>query len=569
MITPGRKQKAVARPKFVSLQNDVEVRLASVVASSPCAIFALNRKSDGSCCLPYSAPSIEDLFSVTPLDLQTDGSVLFGRVHDEDRPLLLHTLEQSAADLSPWRAEFRLRHHYRGELWVEVHSQPQREPDGSIIWNGYFADVTGRKMAQAALQEVQASHQAEELAQRQKIEEALRVHETRLASVQRLARLGTWEFAITNLSPVTLTPLAWSEELFHLFGYDPQQTQVSNENFLAAIHEEDRLRIQNTIGESIEGRHAWEAEHRVTWPDGSERIVLQRGELLCDDQGTPLRMIGTAQDVTDRRQAEATLQSSDVQLTESQKLEALGQLAGGIAHDFNNLLTTIQRNAVMLNQLPGKTNESAELVREITDSSRRAGTLIRQLLAFSRQQSMKAQRLDINEVTADLYKRLYRLLGDRISLQCNYASNLPAIEADSAMLEQVILNLALNARDAMPQGGNLKLATHCEDIDRAAASRNPEAREGRFVVLTVADTGKGMDSKTLSRLFEPFFTTKDPGEGSGMGLATVYGIMKQHNGWIEVASRLREGTIFKLFFPAVATPKRQPPGARRIPNSKP
>jgi signal transduction histidine kinase len=233
-------------------------------------------------------------------------------------------------------------------------------------------------------------------------------------------------------------------------------------------------------------------------------------------------------------------------------MEAVGQLAGGLAHDFNNLLTVILGNTELLSKVPDPTPERRELTRQIADAARKASSLTRQLLAFSRRQVLQTKRLDLNEVLADLYKKLYRVLGERVALQCNYAPELPTIDADPGMLEQVVMNLAVNAREAMPKGGRLSITTQTELLGKVATAANAEAREGRFVVLNVTDTGCGMDEATLNRVFEPFFTTKDVGKGTGLGLATVYGIVKQHNGWVEVASQVDQGTTFRIFLPAAA-----------------
>jgi len=250
-----------------------------------------------------------------------------------------------------------------------------------------------------------------------------------------------------------------------------------------------------------------------------------------------------ARDITDRQQLEA-------QLRHSQKLESVGRLAGGIAHDFNNVLTVIQGHTGLLRSDTGLSPAMGESVQGIARAAERGSKLTSQLLAFSRRNVLQPQLLDLNEVLTNLSSLFNRTLGEDITYQFNYASELPAIFADRGLIEQVIMNLSVNARDAMPRGGQLVITTAMSDVDEKYAERRPnEARAGRFICLSISDTGCGMDHVTLSRMFEPFFTTKEFGKGTGLGLATVYGIVKQHRGWIDVQSRVGQGTTFKVFLP--------------------
>jgi PAS domain S-box-containing protein len=242
----------------------------------------------------------------------------------------------------------------------------------------------------------------------------------------------------------------------------------------------------------------------------------------------------------------------EAQFRHAQKLESVGQLAAGIAHDFNNVLTVIQGYAHNLLTSGTTDSPTTKGLKEIADAACRAAALTRQLLMFSRKQAMQPKVLDLNAVLQNVTKMLQRLLGEHIDLESNYGSPLPAIEADTGMLEQVVMNLAVNSREAMPQGGKFSLGTARVEIDGGYAAQHPGAQPGTFVCLTVADTGCGMDRETLARIFEPFFSTKGVGKGTGLGLATVYGIVKQHRGWIEVSSEPDSGTSFKIYFPATA-----------------
>jgi signal transduction histidine kinase len=254
-----------------------------------------------------------------------------------------------------------------------------------------------------------------------------------------------------------------------------------------------------------------------------------------------------AQDVSER----ATLER---QLRQAQKMEAIGQLAAGVAHDFNNILTVIQGHAGLLQQTLDSGCPQKKSLEQIVAAASRAATLIRQLLMFSRKQVMQFRNLDLNETMSNAIKMLERLVGEHVQTNFRPQNPLPAIHADGSMVEQVAMNLAVNARDAMPNGGQVFISTSLEKIDRAATPMDPERRQGEFVCLTFRDTGMGMDTTILGRIFEPFFTTKPVGKGTGLGLSTVFGIVRQHGGWLEVESKPNQGTTFRIYFPASPQP---------------
>jgi len=250
-----------------------------------------------------------------------------------------------------------------------------------------------------------------------------------------------------------------------------------------------------------------------------------------------------AEDITDR----VTL---EMQLRRSQKMESIGQLAAGVAHDFNNILTIIQGHSSLLLQRQRLGEGSEDSLRQISMAAERAANLTRQLLLFSRKQLAQPRTLDLNATIETVANMLRVLLGDSISIDLELADDLPAVEADEGMMEQVLMNLAVNSRDAMPRGGRITISTAEREIDERYARRVREARTGRFVAFRVSDTGTGMDVQTLAHIFEPFFTTKEVGKGTGLGLATAYGIIKQHQGWIEVESKEGEGATFTILLPA-------------------
>ena len=301
------------------------------------------------------------------------------------------------------------------------------------------------------------------------------------------------------------------------------------------------------------GYRVSDSETREHDREGRPRVFLNNVVGFVED-GQLVRVWGTQRDVTEQRHLEE-------QFRQSQKMEAVGQLAGGIAHDFNNLLTAILGNTqLLLRELPPGDSMHGD-VEEIRKASERAASLTRQLLAYSRRQMLQPEVLDLNVVMAEMDKMLRRLIGEHIDLVAVFAPDLGRVRADPNQIEQVIVNLAVNARDAMPDGGKLTIATANVDLDETFAQAHLGSVPGSYAMLSVTDTGVGMDATVRAHLFEPFFTTKEVGKGTGLGLATVYGIVKQSGGYISVSSEPGHGSSFKIYLPRIATPAEPPAGA--------
>ncbi len=339
-----------------------------------------------------------------------------------------------------------------------------------------------------------------------------------------------------------------------LWGRDRLDAQDPSTGWTAAIHPDDRSRVLDALRPEALQR-GFQEEYRVLHGDQT-RWVHDRGVAVPDPDGVVRRIVGIAEDITERRALEQ-------QLVGSQKLEGMGRLAGGIAHDFNNLLTAILGySESIVGQSDPRDPLHAEAL-EIQRAGEKAAALTRQLLAFSKRQALKMTVVDLNVVVRDVHQLLGRLIGEHITIESRLAEDLEAVTADSTQLEQIVVNLAVNARDAMPEGGRLTITTATADRteSNAGAFIMPA---GRFTILTVADTGTGMDAHTRAQIFEPFFTTKAPGKGSGLGLATVYGTVKQLGGYIEVESRVGEGTRFTISLPCTDRPA-EPPAPRPDP----
>ena len=329
-----------------------------------------------------------------------------------------------------------------------------------------------------------------------------------------------------------------------VLGYAPEE--LVGRDVFEFTHPEDRNRIVAALRRAAQRPDMpRNAQCRIQHKDNTWRLVEGVGRLMPADSNAGNHFVVNLRDVTEEKRLEELLR-------QAQKMEAVGQLAGGVAHDFNNILTVVLMHLGLLQQDPHLAPEVKVSLQEMEMGVQRAANLTRQLLLFSRRERTQVKPLDLNGLLDNLLKMLRRVLGEHITLEFHGKGSLPLIAADAGMIEQVVMNLSVNARDAMPKGGRLIISTGVVDIDEAAAAMSAEARPGKFVWLTVSDTGCGIDGATLKRVFEPFFTTKEIGKGTGLGLAIVYGIVKQHQGWTEIETAVGQGSTFRVFFPVAA-----------------
>ncbi|MHB8522067.1 MAG: PAS domain S-box protein [Limisphaerales bacterium] len=387
---------------------------------------------------------------------------------------------------------------------------------------------------------------ARSLAERRPSEQPLRQRDVSLAVAQRISQTGSWEWRGDEA-------MEWSAGAFPIFGCQPGTFNPTRSGMLEMVHPSNRDLVKQTSERAWRTATAYRLEYRVVQPDGSQRVVQEQAEVLCDDAGKPDRMVGAIQDITERKQQEE-------QLRHLEKWEAIGRLAGGVAHDFNNILADIRRCIEVIQASPNIKDELSVQLKALATTAERATNLTWQLLAYSRKPVIQSKPVNVNVAIQQLRETLRRVLGEDIDLQTKLVSELPTISADASMLEQVFLNLAIKARHAMQQGGRLTIETRVATIDGAYVQQRPDASVGQFICLGITATGAGLDSAATACIFEPFFTTKQSGQSTGLVLATVYSIIKQHQGWIDVFREVERGATFKIYLPVRGqTEKPEPP----------
>jgi hypothetical protein len=601
-------------------------RVARIVATVPVIICSFCRRPDGSAYFPFAAERITEIYGLSPQELAIDASLIYSRIHPDDTALVQSSIEQSARQMSVWSLDFRVHHPQRGELWVEGQSVPSLESNGDILWQGYVADITQRKLTEQALrasetrlrlliegvsghaifmldakgtvvtwnqgaEDIDGYSAAEIIGRNYAVlftPEAIAAgkpeEELRLAAAEGRIDVEGWRvrkngsrFWVNG----TVAALYGADRQVSGFAKVTRDSTAKRRNDellrsvldstpdgIVTVDEQGLISMINSAGETLFGYSAAELigrSVRVLIPapqqqeydtlvadyacDDTARLVRLDQEFLAqrkDGTSFPINLavtefrledrrffVGIVRDISRQRELQAQLQ-------QSQKMEAFGQLAGGIAHDFNNLLSIIGGYSYVLSNTLSLDDQNRHMLGEIRRAGERAAALTRQLLAFTRQQVLEPKVVDLNAIVTDVESLLRPLIGEDIEFVSVLRQGIPCVKVDPGQVEQVLMNLAVNARDAMSRGGKLTVET--SEIERNG---------GQFVVLSVSDTGIGMSPQVRARIFEPFFTTKG-GKGTGLGLSVAQGIVKQSGGSIDVYSEVGIGTTFKILLPAVA-----------------
>ncbi|MBT4428577.1 MAG: PAS domain-containing protein [Rhodospirillaceae bacterium] len=402
--------------------------------------------------------------------------------------------------------------------YLDIEYVPDIAEDGLV--RGYFSvvnDISDRKLAAEALTESEA----------------------RLAEAQQIANVGSWTVVVEDGEQ---TETIWSAQLCRIFEIKPDAVPRNFDAYLSHVYEQDRELLLETWTSSLESGVPYEIEYRIVRPSGEVRWVVSKGQSRSDQTPGISRWVGATSDITERKQAAEELQ-------QALKMEALGQLTGGVAHDFNNLLTVIMGTLELLREEGIDDSARVELIDRGTKAVERGAALTHRLLAFSRKQTLLPNAIDLNVLIADLTDMLRRTLGERIEIRNNAAQGLWTCRADQSQLENAFLNLTINARDAMPDGGTLTIETANLNLDDEFSAVQADVEPGDYVMIGVSDSGIGIPPETLKHVFEPFFTTKEVGKGSGLGLSMVYGFAKQSGGNATIYSEPDEGTTVKVYLP--------------------
>jgi PAS domain S-box-containing protein len=446
---------------------------------------------------------------------------------EEDRPSVLHSV-QKCLEEGEGEVEARLFNAQGGSTLFQFKGVLLKEEDGSVVGiTGSGRDITERKRA----------------------EEELKTSEKRFQDIADHMQEWIWEVDAEGKYTYA------SHTVEKILGYTPEE--ILQKHFYDIFHPDDRESLKAAGLSAFAAKEPFrDFTNRNVHRNGQTVWLVTCGLPLIDEKGNLVGYRGVDTDITKHRELEA-------QYIQARKMEAVGTLAGGIAHDFNNALTGIIGYGELLRRKIASDEQALHDLDEILRCGERAATLTRQLLTFARRQIIEPVNLNLNPLVADLMKLIGKVVGEHIEVKTSLEKNVPTIHADRGQIEQVVMNLCLNARDAMPEGGRLVVETEDVYLEEEYVRQNPYMKTGRYALLTVSDTGIGMDENTRARAFDPFFTTKGPDKGTGLGLAMVYGIVKQHGGFIHLYSEPGKGTAFKVYFPAIEAQPDAVPTIRR------
>lgn len=462
----------------------------------------------------YVSPAYDKIWGRSREDLYTRRFAWLDGIHPEDRERVIQAASVDST-MSGYEVEYRIVRPDGTIRWIQDMAFPVRNEAGNVERiAGVARDITlGRETV-----------------------EALRESQRQLERAQQVGRIGSW--VVDNEGNLT-----FSAETYRIFDMTPAEFDRRIESFLEFVHPEDRAAVNAAGLAAMAKKQRYAIEHRIIRRDGSICWLNEQADVELDSKGQAVRLIGVVQDITERKLLED-------QLRQAQKMEAIGQLAGAVAHDFNNILAAILMQAEVASTAENLPIDVEESLVEIRNCAERAANLTRQLLVFSRRQVMQRKLLDVNDSVTNLARMLQRVLGADVRLQLHLQPEVAPIRADAGMFDQVLLNLAVNARDAMPLGGCLTIETSQVHFEQQQSGAMGDVARGSYVCLLVSDTGEGISADIMPRIFEPFFTTKEAGKGTGLGLATVFGIVKQHQGGVDVKSEPGKGTTFRIFWPA-------------------
>jgi len=427
-------------------------------------------------------------------------------------------VDEAIAQRRAFEVTYRLRTASGARKWVWERGRGVFSPTGDLVaLEGFIADISERKTTEEALQQSEERY--------------------RLALQATQEVMYDWD--------IPADTIIWNPNVRKVLGYTNDEMGTTVEARAGFLHPDDVDRVGADLDAALAGAEAFTSEYRFRKKDGDYAVLLDRGLIIRDDHGGATRMVGAMTDLTERKRLED-------QLRQAQKIEAVGRLAGGIAHDFNNLLTAVLGSTELLQRRLASDDQAQHELAAIHRAALRAADFTKGLLAFARRQLLDPVNLDFNAFVTDALPMLRHLIPENIRIEFSPSDQLETVRADRGQLTQILMNLCVNARDAMPNGGTITVTTANVTMDEAFVASHLGSRLGRYVRMSVSDTGIGIDPKDLARIFEPFFTTKELGKGTGLGLSTVYGIVKQHDGYISVETEPTSGSRFSVYLPVTS-----------------